>query len=103
MRRFRFLLTTTLVLLPLVFLSVGAYRFVKRIFNYLNTGARLAGTLSAEATRLLGREVRVGDVKITGNLWSLFANNSVELRDITVAGDPAFNNALFASARVARV
>src|SRR5690242_600236 len=85
MRRLRACITVLLVIVPLAYLGVGSYRFVHGLIAYLNTGARLAGTLSAEATRLLGRDVRVGDVKVTGNLFSLAATNRVELRDVSIA------------------
>lgn len=88
MRHLRFWLRFLFVLAPLLVLAVGAIGFVRRIWSYLNSGARLAGALSVEATRLLGREVRVQDVKLGGSLWSLSDINRVELRGVSIADSP---------------
>src|SRR2546423_65159 len=85
MRRLRVWINLLLLLLPLLLLGIGAVSFVRGVFGYLNSNRRLAGTLSAEATRSLGREVRIGDVQITGNLWGIDAANKVELRDVYIA------------------
>lgn len=96
MRLVRFLINSLVLILPLTIVGVGAYRCVHRIFAYLNSNARLAATLSTEATRALHREVRVGDVRITGNLWGLSARNSVELRNVFVAQSPSAPGPAFA-------
>jgi autotransporter translocation and assembly factor TamB len=97
-RHLRFWINSLLLLVPLILLSVGAYRLVRGMFGYLNSDARLAGTMSAEATRALKREVRIGDVKITGNLWGLDASNIIDLRDVSVAEKPGFKGHRFAHA-----
>gem|GEM_PF-4850252 len=99
----RFGIHSLLIVLPLIVLAFGASRYVRGVFRYLNTDARLAGTMSAEASRLLGREVRIGDVKITGNLWSLTAKNSIELRNIAVAAETTLDKGIFARADSVRV
>ena len=99
MRRLRFLVNSIILLVPLLFLGIGATRLVQSVFHYLNTGRRLAGTISAEATRALGREVRVGDVHITGNLWSLSAANRVDLFDVSVANGARVSDGELAHAR----
>ena len=72
MRFLRVPINALLLFGPLVPLGIGGYVDRAGAFlRYLNTGQRLAGTLSAEATKALGRNVRVGDVKITGNLFGL--------------------------------
>ncbi len=103
MRATRFGINLLLIVLPLVLLYIGASRYVRGVFVYLNTDARLAGTLSAEATRLLGREVKVGDVHITGNLWGLSAKNSIELRDVAIAENSTLDKGVFASVANVRV
>lgn len=103
MRATRFGINLLLIVLPLVLLGWGASRYVRGVFAYLNTDARLAGTMSAEATRLLGREVKVGDVHITGNLWGLSAKNSIELRDVAIAETTTLDKGVFASVANVRV
>ena len=103
MRATRFGINLLLIVLPLVLLYFGASRYVRGVFRYLNTDARLAGTMSAEATRLLGREVKVGDVHITGNLWGLSAKNSIELRDVAIAETSTLDKGVFASVGSVRV
>ncbi len=80
-------LCSTVFLVPLLLLAVGAVRRVQGIFAFLNTNARLAGTLSAEASRLLGREVRVQDVQISGNLWNLASKNVIRLKSVSLEDD----------------
>ncbi len=101
MRFLRLPINALLLFAPLVPLGIGGYVTVRRVFVYLNTGQRLAGTLSAEATKALGRNVRVGDVKITGNLLGLTAANRVELRDISIAETASPDSPILA--RVGRV
>src|SRR5690349_16192640 len=103
MRRLRFLVNSIILVVPLLILGFGATRLVQSVFHYLNTGRRLAGTMSAEATRALGREVRVGDVRITGNLWSLSAANRVDLFDVTVANGPLPSDGTFVRAQRASI
>lgn len=98
MRRLRFWINTLILLVPLGFLALFTNLMVRRLWTYLNSNAQLAGILSAEATRALGREVRVRDVKITGNLWSLAAKNKIELFGVSIAQDPAFPGTHFARA-----
>lgn len=98
MRRLRFVINALLFLAPICVLSVGAYRFVRRIFNYLNTDARLAGTASAEATRALGRRVVVGDVKLGPNLFGLLGSNRIVLKNIFVANSPTDDETAFVRA-----
>lgn len=97
MHRLRLWTNILVMLLPLLILLGSATRFVQGIWKYLNSDARLAGVASVEATRALGREVRIGDVKITGNLWGLAAENRVELRNVSIpeteAGVPALASA----------
>ena len=85
MRPLRVWTNLLLLLLPLLLLGIGGIQLVRGVFAYLNTNKRLAGTFSAEATRALGREVRIGDVQITGNLWSMDAANKVVLSDVSIA------------------
>ena len=101
MRFLRVPINALLLFAPLVPLGIGGYVTVRRVFVYLNTGQRLAGTLSAEATKALGRNVQVGDVKITGNLFGFAAHNEVELRDVSVAETASPNSPILA--RVGRV
>src|SRR5579871_5286227 len=96
MRHLRFWIICLLFILPIGMLCIGTYRFVHRIFAYLNSDARLAGTMSAEASRMLKREVRIGDVHITGNLWSLSAPNTLELSDVSIAESSKFPDGPFA-------
>ena len=92
MRHLRFSINVLVLLLPLALLLAGGVVTVRRVFGYLNTDARLAGTISAEATRTLGREVRVGNVHISGNLWGLSAPNTVTLSDVSVAEATGVNS-----------
>ena len=98
MHRLRFWINALIFLLPICVLSVGAYRFVRRVFSYLNTDARLAGTASAEATRALGRRVVIGDVKIDANPLGLFAPGHVTLKNIFVANSPTDDRTAFVQA-----
>ena len=101
MRYLRVPINAALLFAPLVPLGIGGYVTARRVFDYLNTNQRLAGTLSAEATRALGRSVTVGDVKITGNLFGFTAHNEVELSDVTIAETASPNSPVLA--RVKRV
>lgn len=103
MSRLRFGINATVLLVPIGLLGVQSIRFVRGVWTYLNTGARLAGVASVEATRALGREVRVGDVKIRGNLWSLNASNRIELLNVDVAEGAALSAGRFAHVDAARV
>ncbi len=98
MRRLRLLINALLFLVPICVLSIGAYRFVQRIFRYLNTDARLAGTASAEATRALGRRVVIGDVKIDGHPFGLFGASRIVLKNIFVADSPTDDTTAFVRA-----
>ncbi len=98
MRRLRFWINALVFLVPICLLSIGAYRFVRRVFNFLNTDARLAGTASAEATRALGRRVVIGDVKIDRNPFGIFGANRVVLKNIFVADSPADDSTAFVRA-----
>lgn len=97
MRRVRSLFNLTLFIVPPVLVAGGATILVRRIWTYLNGDARLAGLISVEASRALGREVRVGDIKFQRGPWSLLPNR-VELDDISIAQYPTLNSALFAHA-----
>ena len=101
MRFMRVPINALVLIAPLVPLGIGGYKTARGVFEYLNTGQRLAGTLSAEATKALGRNVRVGDVKITGNLLGFAAHNEVELRDISIAETASPNSPTLA--RVGRI
>ena len=102
MRRLRICLNLIILVAPIVFLGMGSIRLVRGIFNFLNTNRRLAGTMSAEATRAIGRVVRVGDVKITGNLWGIDAANRIDLLDVYVAnGKSPSDGALAVAGRIA--
>ena len=98
MRRLRLLINALLFLVPICVLGVGAYRFVRRVFSYLNTDARLAGTASAEATRALGRRVVIGDVKIELGPFGLFGASRVVLKNIFVADSPTDDTTAFVRA-----
>jgi hypothetical protein len=98
MRRLRFWLNTILPLVPLLIIGLGAIRLVRSVIAFLNSNRRLAGTMSAEATRALGREVRVGDVHVTGNLWSFDASNRIDLFDVSVANGPTLASGAIARA-----
>lgn len=98
MRLQRFTTTLLIVCVPLGILTVGTVRLVQRVWSFLNTDARLAVIVSQEATRALGREVKVGGVKLTGNLWGLSAENRVELSDVAVAEGKTLREGAFASA-----
>ena len=97
MRRLRFWFNATLLVVPVGLVGVGSYGLVKSVWNYLNTDARLAGLLSTEATRALGREVRIQDIHFRFAPWSLRPNR-VELSGISIAQYPTINNILFAHA-----
>ena len=97
MRRVRLLFNLTLFIVPPVVVAGGATVLVRRLWTYLNGDARLAGLISVEASRALGREVRVGDIKFRTGAWSLLPNR-VELDDIRIAQYPTLNSALFAHA-----
>src|SRR5579871_6483766 len=99
MRHLRFWINCLLLLIPICFLSIGAYRRVQGVFAYLNSNKRLAGAVSTEATRLLGREVRVDDVHVSGNLWSLDSSNTVDLFDVFVAASGTNARSPFARAK----
>ncbi|HLJ53645.1 MAG TPA: DUF748 domain-containing protein, partial [Chthonomonadaceae bacterium] len=99
MRRLRIGLNLILLAAPLLFLITGGVRLVRGVFAYLNSNQRLAGTMSAEATHALGREVRVRDVYITGNLWSLDAANRIDLFDVAVANGPVLADGAIATSR----
>jgi autotransporter translocation and assembly factor TamB len=98
MRRLRFWINALLFLVPICVLSVGAYRFVRRVFGYLNTDARLAGTASAEATRALGRRVVIGDVKLSANPFGLFGASRIVLKNIFVANSATDDTTAFVQA-----
>lgn len=98
MRRLRLSINALIFLVPICVLSVGAYRFVRRVFGYLNTDARLAGTASAEATRALGRRVVIGDVKLNPNPFGLFGASRIELKNIFVADSPTDDTTAFVQA-----
>src|SRR5579871_3675811 len=98
MRPLRLGLNLAVLLVPLLLLGIGALLLVRHVFAYLNSGARLAGVISREATLSLGHEVRVGDVKITGSLWSLSANNMIALKDVAVAEGKTFAGGTFVRA-----
>ncbi|HZT43405.1 MAG TPA: translocation/assembly module TamB domain-containing protein [Chthonomonadaceae bacterium] len=98
MRQLRFGINLVVLLIPLLILGIGASLLVRHVFAYLNSGARLAGVVSREATISLGHEVRVADVKITGNLWSLSANNEILLKDVAVAEGKTFASGTFVRA-----
>jgi hypothetical protein len=85
MRRVRSSLNLVLFAAPAGLLCLFAGRSVVRVWNYLNSGPRLAGVFSVEATRALGREVRVRSVIFKSNPWSLLPNR-VELRQLSIAG-----------------
>ena len=95
MRRIRFWINITFLIVPPVLLTLGTVTLTRHIWDYLNTDARLAGLISTEATRALGREVRVRDVKFRFSPWNLLPNR-VELSDISIAQYPSLNSALFA-------
>ncbi len=99
MHRLRLLINSTLIIVPLVALAAGGIRLVRGVFQYLNSNQRLAGTMSAEASRALGRTVRIRDVRVTGNLWSLDAANRIDLIDVSVANGPRPEAGAFARAR----
>ncbi|MCW3095072.1 MAG: hypothetical protein JWL77_690, partial [Chthonomonadaceae bacterium] len=98
MHRLRLWINVLLFLVPICVLSVGAYRFVRRVFSYLNTDARLAGTASAEATRALGRRVVIGDVKLDANPFGLFGASHIVLKNIFVANSPTDDTTAFVQA-----
>jgi hypothetical protein len=98
MRHLRSWTNGLFLLIPLCILGAGAYRFVRQIWGYLNSGARLAGVLSVEATRAAGREIRIGDVRLSGNLWSLSSANRLELRAVSIAEGPGAYSRPFAQA-----
>ncbi len=98
MRRLRLWINLLIFLVPICILGVGAYRFVRRVFNYLNTDARLAGTASAEATRALGRRVVIGDVKLDANPFGLFGSSRIVLKNIFVANSPTDDTTAFVQA-----
>lgn len=97
MRHTRFCINLLLLFVPLSVLVIGSWLLTRRVFEYLNTQSRLAGVLSTEATRALGRRVHVGDAVITGNLWGLSARNRIDLRNVMIA-DAADAGAPFARA-----
>src|SRR5690349_17923287 len=98
MRTLRLGINLVVLLIPLVILGISASLLVRHVFDYLNSGARLAGVLSREATIALGHEVRVGDVKITGHLFSLSANNVIKLENVAVAEGKTFASGTFVRA-----
>src|SRR5437868_1537500 len=98
MSRLRLWINVLLFLVPICVVGVGAYRFVQRVFNYLNTDARLAGTASAEATRALGRRVVIGDVKLDANPFGLFGPSRIVLKNIFVANSPTDDRTAFVQA-----
>jgi hypothetical protein len=98
MRRLRFWINALIFLVPICVLSVEAYNFVRHVFGYLNTDARLAGTASAEATRALGRRVVIGDVKFDRDFLSLFGTGHILLKDIFVADSPTNDEIAFVRA-----
>lgn len=98
MRQLRVWINLLVLFVPLLLLGISAVVLVRHLFAYLNSGARLAGTLSREATLSLGREVRIRDVKITGNLWSLSAPNRVDLYGVEVAEGKTLAEGVFAGA-----
>jgi hypothetical protein len=84
MRRLRFCLNLVLILAPVGLILLFAGLLMRRVWIYLNSGPRLAGVLSVEATRALGREVRIKSVVFRSNPWSLLPNR-VELGGISIA------------------
>lgn len=98
MRSLRLWINALIFLVPICVLGIGAYRFVLRVFSYLNTNARLAGTASAEATRALGRRVVIGDVKLDANPFGLFGASQIVLKNIFVANSPTDDTTAFVQA-----
>ena len=98
MRRLRIWINLFIVLAPLCLLSIGAFRLVRRAWQFLNTTGRLAIIFSQEASRALGREVKIGAVAFKGNLWNLDAPLSLELRDVAIAEKQNLEEGRLASA-----
>ena len=94
----RFLINAAILIVPLVWLSWGAYSLTTRIVRWLNTDARLAAIASAEASRALNRVVKVRDVHITGNLFSLLSTNRIELKDVFVSEASPYTSRPFVTA-----
>jgi hypothetical protein len=85
MRHLRFWLNFSVLIVPLILLSIGSIRLVQREWRFLSGNTRIAEIASIEATRALGREVHIGSIRFSGNLLGLSALNHVELRDVAVA------------------
>jgi hypothetical protein len=97
MRRLRVSLNLLLLVAPAGLLCLFACLLVQRVWNYLNSGPRLAGIFSVEATRALGREVRVQSVVFKSNPWSLLPNR-LELGGLSVANGPTSQTGYLARA-----
>lgn len=98
MRRLQYVLNAILIAIPLAVLFAYAYHFAGRLSTYLFTGRRMAGVISQEATRLLGREVRIADIRLTGNLFNLYAHNRLDVFGIRVEQGPTPIGGRFATA-----
>ncbi len=98
LRFLRSLLCIAVLVVPLLYLGIGAQRFVSSLITYLNSSKTLAAIVSREATRALNRDVRISRVTITGSLWSALGENSIDLAGVTIADANPSVKTLFASA-----
>ena len=85
MRSLRSLICIAVLIIPLLYLGIGANRFVTSVIGYLNSSNTLAAIISREASRALKRDVHVSRVTITGGLWSAFGENTIDLAGVTVS------------------
>lgn len=103
MRSLRLGINLLLLLLPLLWLGMGASRLLHSVCSYLLSEQRLAWIVSAEATRQLEREVRVGSLHWEGSLREWSTPFRVEARNVQIAEKDLLASGIFASAGTVRV
>ncbi|MCS6777432.1 MAG: translocation/assembly module TamB domain-containing protein [Chloroherpetonaceae bacterium] len=97
MRSLRSWVNLLLLLLPLLWLGIGASRLLRDVCSHLLSGQRLAWIVSAEATRQLEREVRIASLHWSGNLREWNAPFRVEARNVQVAEKDLLASGIFAT------
>jgi hypothetical protein len=85
LRSIRSLICIAVLLVPLLYLGIGANRFVTSVIGYLNSSNTLAAIISREASRSLNRDVHVSRVTISGSLWSAIGENTIDLAGVSVS------------------
>jgi len=98
LRSLRSLLCIAVLIVPLLYIGIGAQRFVSSLITYLNSSKVLAAIVSREAAHALNRDVHISRVTISGSLWSAVGENTIDLADVRVGDANPSIKVPFASA-----